>query len=222
MTEASVVTIPRDLLATVRAGAYRDFECALKEARDKAADSDHENRAAREQFVGLMGSVDDARAFLDRIGWTGGRDEGPVEIDLRQYHPALQIALLDRLAFEERRLTRTASGDPARAETTGRIEALRGLLGAIGEFAPGETGERPDEGHVLLVLLSEMHEVSGRTKARWWNLADVEAALDDLYPEVVRRALDGLVFSGAAVRNGELLRASESALRIHALGLIDS
>jgi hypothetical protein len=220
--EVSTAAIPADLLATVRTGAYRDLDSALREARARAANLDRENPAAREQLVGLMGLVDDAKAFLDRIGWTGGRDKGPLEIDLHLYHSALQTALLDRLADEEGKLYEDADGDPAHGDAADRIDALRGLLDEIGPFAPEEAGERPEEGRVLVVLLSEMHEVSGRTKARWWNLADVEAALDDLYPEVVRRALDGLVFSGAVIRNGELLRASESALRIHALGLIDA
>lgn len=136
MTAPSVVTLPRDLLAAVRAGAYRDLDCALTEARERARSLDRDNPAAREQFVALIGGVDDARAFLDRIGWTNGRDEGPVEIDLHEYHPALQAALRDRLAFEEERQKTTASGEPAHAEATGRVEALRRLLDEIGPFAP--------------------------------------------------------------------------------------
>jgi hypothetical protein len=136
MIEPSIVTIPRDLLATVRAGAYRDLDCALTEARERARNLDRDNPAAREQFVGLLGGVDDARAFIERIGWTNGRDEGPVEIDLHQYHPALQAALSDRLADEESRLKATAEGEPAHAEATGRVEALRRLLDEIGSFRP--------------------------------------------------------------------------------------
>jgi hypothetical protein len=219
--DAALVAIPAELLATVRAGAYRDLDGALREARGRAADLDRENPAAREQAVGLMGGVDDARAFLDRIGWTGGRDEGQIEIDLSLYHPALQAALLDRLAEEEGRMHAAAGGGPAHAEAADRIDALRTLLDDIGPFAPDETEERPEEARVLLVLLSETHEAAGRRSARWWTTADVETALDDLDPETVRCALDGLAASGAAVRNGELARASESTLRIHALGLID-
>jgi hypothetical protein len=221
MDDVSVVTVPAELVATVRAGAYRDLDSALRYARGRAANLDRENPAAREQVVGLMGRVDDARAFLDRVGWTGGRDEGPVEIDLHQYHPALQAALLDRLADEEGRLYAATEGEPAHEEAAYRIEALRGLLGDIGPFAPDETGERPEEERVLLVLLSDPQETSGRAGARWWQVADVEAALDECDPEIVRYALDGLVANGVAVRNGKLVKASESALHINALGLID-
>jgi hypothetical protein len=220
MTERWVVTIPLDLLATVRAGAYRDLDCVLEEARDRVGGLDRDSHDAREQFVGLMGGVDDARALLDRIGWTGGRDDGPVEIDLHQYHPALQAALLDRLACEEKRLNTTAADEPAHAKAAGRIEAVRRLLDEIGDVAPGETGGRPQEGRVLLLLLADMDEVCDHEQARWWTVAEVEAALDDLDPGAVRYALDGLVAQEAAVRNGELVQASGCALHIDALGMI--
>lgn len=221
MTGVSVVSIPWDLLGIVRAGAYRDFECALEEARSRAATLDRENPAAGEQFVGLMGGVDDARALLDRIGWTSGRDEGPVEIDLRQYHPALQAALRDRLAREEDRLKTTAEGDPADAEATGRVEVLRRLLDEIGPFAPGDAGGREGEREVLYVLLSEMHEVSGRRQARWWRVEEVEAALGEGDLKAVRCALDGLVAKEVAVRNGELVRASTGVQHVNGLGITD-
>jgi hypothetical protein len=220
MPSVDTITIPAALVPLVRGAAYWDLHGEIEEAHDLTADLERENPGSLEEFMALMALVDGTRALLDRLRWTAAGEQEAIEIDLHQYHPALHAALKAQLDADEGYLETTLEGEPGRPAAADRAETLRGLLNEIGEVAPGATGERQGEEHVMFVLLRDTRQLDAGEDARWWTVAEVENELDDCNPEGVRYALDGLVAEGVAVRDGERVRASRCAVHIDRMGAI--
>ncbi len=221
MPSVDVITIPAALVPLVRGVAHCELHNEIEEAHDLAAGLERENPGSLEEFMALMALVDGTRALLDRLRWTtAAGEQEAIEIDLHQYHPALHAALKAQLDADAGYLETTLEGEPGRPAAADRVVALRGLLNEIGEVAPGATGERQGEEHVMLVLLRDMRQLDAGEEARWWTVAEVENELDDCNPEGVRYALDGLVAEGVAVRDGERVRASRCAVHIDRIGAI--
>jgi len=216
----NTITIPAELVGLVRGSAYWELHGAIEDAHDPAAELERENPGSLEQFMVLMARMDAARALLDRLSWTTSSAQEAIEIDLHQYHPALQAALATQLDSDEGYLETTPEGAPGRAAAAGRMETVNRLLDEIGELAPGATGERQGEEHVLFVLLPGVDSRVAGEEDQWLRVAEIEGRLGDCEAAAVRYALDGLVAEGVAVRDRERVRASRCALHINAMGLI--
>ncbi len=214
------ITIPAALVPLIRGAAYRDLYDEIEEARSLAADLEREDFGSLEDFIALMVLMDGTRVLLDRLRWTAAGKQEAIEIDLPQYHPALHAALKAQLNADESSLETALKGEPGRPAAADRVEALRGLLREIGEVAPGATGERQGEEHVMFVLLRDTRQLSMGEEPRWWTVAEVEKELNGCHPEGIRYALDGLVAEDVAVRDGERVRASRCAVHIDRMGAI--
>ncbi len=220
MSSVDAITIPAALVRLVRGAVCRELHGEIEEAHDLAADLESERPGSLEEFVVLMVLVDGTRALLDRLGWAAAGKQEAIEIDVHQYHRALQAALKAQLNADESYLETTLEGQVGRPVATSRAEALRGLLDEMGEVATGATGERQGEEHVMFVLLRDTRQLAVDEEPRWWTVAEVEKELEGCDPGGVRYALDGLVAEGVAVRDGELVRASRCAVHIDRMGAI--
>jgi hypothetical protein len=214
----NTITIPAELVALVRGGAYLELHGALAEASTVIEGLDRENPASPKRCLQVFARIDGARGLLDRLCWTARGEQESAEIDLHHHHPALYGALAERLESERGHLETLGGDDPIRGEAEGRATELRGLLEEIGD-APGDTGERPGERLVLFGLLPGAQRLAGE-EPKWWTVAEIEAELSECDSAGVRYAIDGLVAEEVAVRDGERVRASRRAGHIDAMGML--
>jgi hypothetical protein len=213
---SATIVIPAELVPLVRSAGWWELHRTVEELHTLVEDLEAKAPASRKRPVRVFARVERVRALLDRLRWTDAREEDPIEIDLYQYHPALQAALMAQLDSDEGYLETTPGDEPGRPAAAGRVEVVNGLLDEIGALAPGATGERQGEELVMLTLLPG----TGRDRARWRTVAALEKKFDDCDPEGIRYAIDGLVAEGVAERDGERVRASRCALHINRMGAI--
>jgi hypothetical protein len=213
---SATIVIPVELVPLVRSAGWWELHRAVEELHTLVENLESKAPGSRKQPVRVFARVERVRALLDRLRWTDAREEDAIEIDLHQYHPALQAALLGQFDSDEGYLETTPEGEPGRPAAADRVEAVRGLLDEIGEVAPSATGLRAGDEVVMFQLLPR----TGRDTARWRTVAAIEKALDDCDPEGIRYAIDGLVAAGVAERDGDRVRASRCALHINRMGAI--
>ena len=94
---SATIVVPAELVGLVRSAGWWELHRAVEELHTLVERLEAKAPGSRKRPVGVLARLDRTRALLDRLRWTDAREEEALEIDLHQYHPALQAALLAQL-----------------------------------------------------------------------------------------------------------------------------